>query len=77
MNGIEFLTSVLWINSRLYFPIFTKMDNSFETSTEQFDRMIESVPFENLIVLTDGGITCSEIISKALSKGYKVILYEE
>ena len=73
VNGIEFLTSVLWINSRLYFPIFTTMDNSFETSTEQFDRMIESVPFESLIVLTDGGITCSEIISKALSKGYTVI----
>jgi hypothetical protein len=26
-------------------PIFTTMDNLFEISTEQFDRMIESVSF--------------------------------
>ena len=71
MNGIELLTSVL--NSRLYFPVFTTMANPFETSTEQFSRMIDSVPYEGLIVLTDGGITCSEIISKALDKGYTVI----
>jgi hypothetical protein len=73
VNGIELLTSVLWINSKLYFPVFTTMANPSETSTEQFSRMIDSVPFEGLIVLTDGGITSSEIISKSLSKGYTVI----
>jgi len=54
VNGIEFLTSVLWINSRLYFPIFTTMDNAFETSTEQFDRMIDSFSFmDEYVILGD------------------------
>ena len=73
VNGIELLTSVLWINSRLYFPAFTTMANPSETSTEQFSRMTDSVPFEELIALADGGITSSEIISKALSRGYTLI----
>lgn len=73
VNGIELLTSVLWINSRLYFPIFTTMANPFQTSTEQFIQMIDSISFGRLILLTDGGITSSEIISKALSKGHTVI----
>jgi hypothetical protein len=30
VNGIEFLTSVLWINSRLYFPIFTFSNVTFK-----------------------------------------------
>jgi len=73
VNGTELLTSVLWINSRLYFPIFTTMANPFQTSTEQFIQMIDSISFGRLILLTDGGITSSEIISKALSKGHTVI----
>ncbi len=59
--------------STRHFPLSTTMAHPSETSTEQFGKMIDSSTFEGLIVLTDGGITCSEIISKALSKGYTVI----
>ncbi len=84
VRGIELLSSVLWINSKLYFPLLTDMADvksendtddarDFHTSTDKFISMIEKINLQNLILLVDGGIMCAEIFFQAKKKGYTLI----
>ncbi len=82
VRGIELLSSVLWINSRLYFPLFTDMadvksetddEKDFHTSTDKFISIIEKINLQNLILLVDGGIMCAEIFFQTKKKGYTLI----
>ena len=73
VDGIQLIQSLLWINSKLYFPLFSDMTNAPGTSIEQFISMLDKVTFDNLILLVDGGITCAKIYFKAIKKGYTFI----
>ncbi len=84
VRGIELLSSVLWINSKLYFPLLTDMADvksendtddakDFHTSTDKFISMIERIELQSLILLVDGGIMCAEIFFQAKKKGYILI----
>ncbi len=57
VRGIELLSSVLWINSRLYFPLFTDMadvksetddEKDFHTSTDKFISIIEKINLQTI-----------------------------
>ena len=73
VNGIQLLQSLVWINSRVYFPLFVDIADNQKTSIHRFVSMLGRVRFNNLILLTDGGITCSELFFQAKRKGYTLI----
>jgi hypothetical protein len=80
VNGVELLSSLLWVNSRLYFPLLNDMadvksddDTQFRDSIDKFITMIERINLSNLILLVDGGIMCARIFFQAKKKGYTLI----
>lgn len=72
VTGISLLSSMLWINRELYFPLFSSLRTK-ENLTKQFVELLKRIPFRNTILLMDGGILCSELFFEAVKSGYGVI----
>lgn len=72
VTGISLLSSIIWINRKLYFPLFSFLRTK-ENLTKQFVELLKRIPFRNTILLMDGGILCSELFFEAVKSGYAVI----
>ena len=72
VTGISLLSSIVWINRKLYFPLFSSLRTK-ENLTKQFVELLKRIPFRNTILLMDGGILCSELFFEAVKSGYVVI----
>jgi len=72
VSGISLLSSIVWINQKLYFPLFSSLRTKGNL-TKQFVELLKRIPFRNTILLMDGGILCSELFFEAVKLGYTVI----
>lgn len=73
VKGTELLTSLLWINSKTYFPLHTSMADASQPPVRKFIRMLDENPFKELILLVDGGIMSSEFFFETVKRGYTII----
>ena len=72
VSGISLLSSIVWINQKLYFPLFSSLRTKGNL-TKQFVELLKRIPFRNTILLMDGGILCCELFFEAVKLGYTVI----